>query len=279
MKKQVQNFHHPLSMRTTGRRIFNIFQKMFYGGLILLAIPVCVKAQQIDSSKIPKPYKNIIRYNISNALIFGVDGSVVFGYERVLSRHRSFSVNVGKASLPKLVEVATDSFTLEKESSRKGFNVSADYRFYLGKQNKFDAPHGVYFGPYYSYNQFDNTRHWLRKNSSGISNEITSESMFSIHTVGLEMGYQFLLWKRVALDFVMIGPGLGFYKYEATFAGDLASLDPAKKEQLLEALKQILEQKTPGLNYIFSEKKINLDGTLKTSTLGYRCLIHVGFAF
>jgi len=36
--------------------------------------------------------------------------------------------------------------------------------------------------------------------------------------------------------------GLGFYKYTATFD---TNLDPAKREQLLQALQQLLEQKVP----------------------------------
>ena len=74
----------------------------------------------------------------------------------------------------------------------------------------------------------------------------------------------------------MIGPGLGFYKYKAKFDG---TIDPAKKEQVLDGLKQLLTQKYPGMNFVFSDKEFDADGVLKTNAIGYRYIVHVGFAF
>src|SRR3954471_16621462 len=105
-----------------------------------------------DSSTIT--YKNVVRYNLSGALLFGFSKYIVLGYERVLSPKSSISVNFGTAALPKIISLVTDSFQTKKEGKRKGFNVSIDYRFYLSKETKFAAPHGVYIGPYYSYNHF-----------------------------------------------------------------------------------------------------------------------------
>ncbi len=219
-------------------------------------------------------YKNVIRYNLSSALIFGLDKYVVFGYERVVSPHQSFSVNVGTASLPKLVSISTDSFSTQKDQKRNGYNVSADYRFYLSKENSHPIPHGVYIGPYYSYNHFNRETQWTHTGTT--NRNILTTSNFNIHTVGFEVGYQFILWKRLALDFVMAGPGIGFYKYKATFDGNLNVDD---KNQLLDGLKQLLTQKFPGMNFVFSEKEFDSNGTITTSTIGYRYIIHIGFLF
>src|SRR6185436_5977087 len=117
---------------------------------LLLFFPAgnfCIAQGVNDSSKIEHHYKNIIRYNLSGALLFGADSYIILGYERVISPHQSFSINIGRASLPKLVSISTDSFNSQK-SKRSGFNFSADYRFYLAKENKFETPHGFYIGPY-----------------------------------------------------------------------------------------------------------------------------------
>jgi hypothetical protein len=108
------------------------------------------------------------------------------------------------------------------------------------------------------------------------STHFNSTTDFSIHTVGFELGYQFILWKRVALDFVLAGPGLGFYKYQATFD---TNLDPAKQEQLFEALSDMLTDKFPGMNYVFSGEEFNANGVMRTNTIGYRYIVHIGFAF
>ena len=240
---------------------------------LVAAIPAYSQVTQTDSSG--KMYKNVVRYNLSGALLFGVDKYIVLGYERVLSPRRSISINFGTAALPKLASIVTDSFQTEKSGDRKGYNFSVDYRFYLGKENKFNAPHGFYIGPYYSYNHFDNKQDWLHVNSGG-STQISTESKFNINTVGFEAGYQVIIGKHFAIDMIMVGPGLGFYKYQATFTSNLTE---AQKEQLREVLKQALTQKFPGMNYVFSDQTIDADGVMKRSSVGYRYIIHIGYNF
>ncbi|SEP42330.1 DUF3575 domain-containing protein [Niastella yeongjuensis] len=243
-----------------------------YGLLIILFTANCSLAQQADTAR---SHKNIIRYNLSGALLFGVDHYIVLGYERVLSPKRSISVNFGKASLPKLVNINTDSFQVQNDKKRSGVNISIDYRFYLARENKFKAPHGLYIGPYYSYNRFTNEVDWSAKNNSSTTN-ISTSTKFNIHTVGFELGYQFIFWNRLALDLILVGPGLGFYNYKATIE---SNIDPAKREQIQEGLKQLLTQKFPGMNYVFSDEEINADGVMRTNTIGYRYIVQIGFNF
>jgi hypothetical protein len=241
----------------------------------LLQAGFCIAQQAVDSSQKTPQRKNIIRYNLSGGLLFGFGKYIVLGYERVLSPRQSISINGGRASFPKLVSIVTDSFDVEKDANRSGANVSIDYRFYLAKENKYLAPRGVYIGPYYSYNHLTSETRWDYKNS-GNSRFVDVNSTFNIHTVGFELGYQFILWKRLALDMVLVGPGFGFYNYKATFDHNL---DADSQEQLLDALEQLLTQKFPGMNYVFSDKHIDSNGTLKTNTIGYRYIVHIGFNF
>jgi hypothetical protein len=238
--------------------------------LILLGTSACV-AQEQD---VPK-YKNIIRYNLSGAILFGADKYVVFGYERVVGPRQSFSVNVGRASFPKLVSVSTDTFELQKDLKNGGMNVSADYRFYLKKENKYTAPHGLYIGPYYSFSHFDRKNQWLYNNSTG-SSSIKTQVDLTIHTIGFEVGYQFIFWKRIALDLLMIGPGIGFYNYEASLGGDLSD---SHKEELNAALEELVTQKIPGLSYVFTGESLKGSGSVKSTSFGYRYIIHIGFRF
>ena len=242
---------------------------------LLLLFYVNVSLSQINDSAKMHPYKNIVRYNLSGALIFGADRFVIFGYERVLKRNQSMSFNVGSVSFPRLASISTDSFELKKDFKNTGTNFSVDYRFYLGKENKYPAPHGVYIGPYYSYNNFKRDNEWDFKNSSA-SNYVTSNGNFNIHTVGFELGYQFIFWKRLALDMVLVGPGVGFYNYKVKLDGNLTA---EAKDQLYQALEQLLTQKFPGMNYVFADKEISGTGSMKTTSIGYRYLIHIGFNF
>jgi hypothetical protein len=243
--------------------------------LMLLPAGLCMAQQVTDTSQTSHQRKNVIRYNLSGALLFGVDKYIVLGYERVIAPNRSISLNVGRASLPKLVNINTDSFQVNRDQERKGFNISVDYRFYLAKENKYKAPRGVYIGPYYSYNHFTSETRWDNINS-GDTSFVNTNTSFNIHTVGFEVGYQFILWKRLALDFIMIGPGLGFYNYEAKFDGNVTA---ATKEQLFKGLEQLVTQKFPGMNYVFSDEEIDANGVMRTNTIGYRYIIHIGYNF
>lgn len=240
---------------------------------ILVALHFTAVAQ--DSSGIrPKAYKNVIRYDLSGGLLFGVSKYVVFGYERVVGPHQSFSINVGPASLPKFVAIVTDSFSLSKDTKRSGFNISVDYRFYLAKENRYAPPHGLYVGPYVSYNQFNRGNEWNFDSSS--QSAITTNMDLKILTIGGEIGYQFVVWKRLAIDLVMIGPGVSYYNLQATIDNTLSL---ANKEQIQSALKQLLTQRFPGMNYAFADKQFDAHGSIRTWNAGYRYIIHLGFVF
>ncbi|TMI86253.1 MAG: DUF3575 domain-containing protein [Bacteroidetes bacterium] len=242
--------------------------------LFLLTSSFCIAQVDTSSKSIPR-YKNVIRYNLSSALIFGIDKYVVFGYERVIRKNQSISVNVGGVALPKLVSIKTDSFSLQKDTKNNSVNFSVDYRFYLGKENKYPAPRGVYIGPYYAYNKFTRDNQWL-KSSGTTSTYVNTHSVLNINTIGFEFGYQFILWKRLALDLVLVGPGYAIYNYKVTSEN---SLTAQQKDQLYDALQQLLEQKFPGMNYVMSDEQFNSNGVLRTNSIGYRYMIHIGFAF
>lgn len=223
-----------------------------------------------------RPYKNVIRYDLSGALLFGIDKYLVFGYERVLGPHQSISLNIGPASLPKLISIATDSFALSSDKKRSGFNISLDYRFYLAKENRYDPPHGLYIGPYISYNHFHRENDWSYTHGSSSQQVISTSTDFHIYTIGGEIGYQFVVWKRLAIDLIMIGPGFSRYNLHADIRNTLS--DDAK-QQVQSALKQIITQKFPGMNYVFSDKQFDANGRIRTWDVGYRYIIHIGFVF
>ena len=231
---------------------------------------------QETEKKPEKQRKNIIRYDLSGSLLFGINRYYVFGYERVIGRHQSFSFNFGGAGLPKLVSFNTDSFNLKKDLKNNGFNFSIDYRFYLANENKYDAPHGLYVGPYFSMNHFHRDNTWSYQKAGAAEQLITTETSFTIYTLGAELGYQFILWKRVALDLVMIGPGISNYDLTSKINNDLTD---AQKQQLQKGITQLITQKFPGMNYVLSDKQLDANGDLKTWNFGYRYIIHIGFLF
>ena len=58
--------------------------------LLVLVANICRAQVQGDSINQMRHYKNVIRYNLSGAVIFGFDKYIVFGYERVIKKIKLF---------------------------------------------------------------------------------------------------------------------------------------------------------------------------------------------
>ncbi len=217
-------------------------------------------------------YKNVIKYNISNPLIFGL-GSVIFGYERVINPRQTLSIYLGRAVLPSFSIVTSDTFSLSGNKVKGGFHFASEYRFYLAKENKFKAPHGVYIGPYYSYNHFTNSNNWNIK-SNAFNGSVSTDLTLNVHTVGFEIGYQFMLGKRFTLDMILGGPGFAFYNLNANLNGNLSVTD---RQELYKRLNDKLGEKIPGYSIINIDKNFQAKGNSSTASLNYRYMINIGF--
>jgi len=244
---------------------------LFASTLLLVQQPVT--GQKKDSSSVP--LKNTIHFNLTNPLIFG-GKALVLGYQRVLNSRRTFSFNIGTTDFPSLGLINTDSITLDAVNDKVGFHVSADYRFYLAKENKYPAPRGIYMGPYYSYNYFKNENVWFLKNTGGGTSQVSTLVKLNIHTVGFELGYQFVFWDRLSLDMILLGPGIATYKLQAGLGTNLADAD---KQKLLDALNEALADRFPGYTVIIDDTEFKRTGTSNSTNLGYRYFVQVGYRF
>jgi hypothetical protein len=234
--------------------------------------PGSVSAQEVKPEKI---LKNSIKVNLTNPMIFG-DQCYWVGYERTIGKHQSFSVNIGQFSLPKMFNINTDSIEEVTNSTHsKGFHISGDYRFYLASENKHNAPHGLYIGPYASYNSF--TRDYvLSANSQSFTGDLNADFSFRVMTVGFQVGYQFVFWKRVSLDMMLFGPGIASYKFKAELD---TNLDPEEESELFQKINDALSEKIPGYDLVIKPGAFETTGSRNTTSLGYRYAIVLGFRF
>jgi hypothetical protein len=224
-----------------------------------------------------KELKNTISYNVTNTLIFGGKAQVLC-YERVVGKTQTVAIEFGTFSFPG-VKILSGNLRENEEQSQKGYKLAFDYRFYPAKENKYNAPRGVYVGPYISYNYFNRTKSFdINTAETGVPVEVTvgTDFTFQTFTGGLQLGYQFVFWRRLAIDLVLIGPGITKYKVEATLD---TSLDPDEESELFEALNEKLEEKIPGYSYIVNPVDFKKTGSTNTTSIGFRYLIHIGFRF
>jgi hypothetical protein len=225
-------------------------------------------------AKEKKVRKNSILINLSNPMLVSSQFQTI-GFERVLPNNQSFTVNVGRFSIPKFGGDLADSLGLNTDYKDKGFHFSTDYRFYLKKENKYAAPRGVYLAPFYTYNNLKRENSWMLENDGRID-EVYTNLTLNIHTIGAELGYQFVFWDRIALDLILMGPGFGFYSVKAELG---TNLDPEKESEFFDKLNQILADKIPGYDKVIEPGEFSKDGTYNTEGIGFRYLIRVGYRF
>jgi hypothetical protein len=242
--------------------------------LIFLAIFVQFGAFGQEREKTKKELKNTIWINIFNPIIDA--RYVVFGYERVLKNNQTFTFNIGRFALPRfdLIDLDED-LGLTNEYKDWGINTSVDYRFYLGKLNKYSAPRGVYLAPYYSFNHFNRENKWILDTES-FDGEVITDFTLNIHTLGGQLGYQFIFWRRLAVDLVLIGPGIGYYGMKVKLG---TSLEPDDESLLFQTLNDALKEKFPGYDLVIEPGEFEKKGSASITTLGFRYMIHIGFRF
>ena len=247
------------------RQIITLFAFLFLNGSEAFA----------QSEPTSRERKNTVRINVSNPLIFG-SRSMIFGYERLLKKNQSFSVNFGTQGLRNFSEgLQTDSIRLLDNSGSRGFHISGDYRFYLAKENKYPAPRGVYIGPYYSFNKFERVNTW-RMNTNSFTGDVSTDLGLNVHTIGFELGYQFIFAKKFSLDLVLLGPGVGFYNFKA---GISTTLSLAQQEEFYKRINDFLAERIPGYNLVVDGVDFAKTGSFRTAGPGYRYMINLGFRF
>ena len=257
----------------------NTIMKKAASVLLILSVCLVPAFQQTviaqDTIKPKREFKNTVHFNVTNPVIFG-GRSLVFGYERILNKRRSFTINIGQAAFPSLNIINSDSIKANTLRDQKGFHLSGDYRFYLAKENKYNAPRGVYIGPYFSYNYFEKDHLWDLKTTAGGTVSVESNTNFTISTLGVELGYQFVFWDRLSVDMILAGPGIAGYKLEAALGTNLSEAD---RQKFFEKLNEALADKFPGYNVAVDEGEFKKKGSTNTTTFGFRYLIQVGFRF
>lgn len=206
-------------------------------------------------------------------MLFGEKYNVI-GYERVFKNNQSISFSAGRFSLPRFA-INTDSLSLKRDYTEKGYTFVADYRFYLKNENKYSAPRGVYLGPYYSFNYLQRINSWSL-NTADMTGNLETNLRLNANLVGAQMGYQFVIKNRLSIDLIFFGPGVWFYSVKTKINTPLTAEDEA---MVFEKLNELLAAKFPGHEITINPGEKQRSGSFRTSSAGFRYLIHLGFRF
>lgn len=217
--------------------------------------------------------RNTVKVDLLSNVLFR--NAMVLSYERVTKPHQTMAITAGYEEFPRLLNLGTGIRTA-KEGDKSGLKFGAEYRFYLKKENKHAAPHGVYLGPYVSYLKFNNAKTLQITNSNGEVKQAAYSSAINLFNVGIQAGYQFVIRDRWTIDLVFIGPAVSRYAARFRLNGDF-SVD--EKHEYQNRIVQQLVDRFPLLDDLLKNAEVNSRGRLDTWSFGYRYQVLVGYRF
>ncbi len=217
--------------------------------------------------------RNTVKYHLISQALYSE--SFVMSYERVVKPNQSFAIMAGYIQFP--LSIKPGIINVSSEGSKNGLMLGGEYRFYLKKENKFAAPHGVFIGPYINFYDFSNERILTITPSDGSTpTEAELKTDINVVNIGFQMGYQFVINNRWTIDMVFIGPSLSQYRLKIRLDGEFDSVDTELIEN--ELLLGLLD-KFPLLKDFLDDQEIDIHGNNIKWAPGFRYQLNLGYRF
>ena len=260
--------HFSKQLKQTYMKKFLLF--VFISGFVFWA-----KAQ--DQSSNGNEPRNVVKF-LPFTLPFN---SLSFEYERMINAKNSLILDLGfpdKKSIMGKFGIATNS---DLKSAEIGSSlVRGAYRHYTGKQN---FPKGFYIEPYLKYQHFTGDARVEGVDDFGVTYAGTSEIKLHTLNMGCQLGIQFLIAKRVSLDFYFLGFEGGLLN------GKITTVPPTNTgfdQEILTILRDQIQQVVDGAPSMIKNKitvsQTNTSVDVKVSNAPYpwfRSGLSIGFAF
>jgi hypothetical protein len=231
---------------------------------------------QVPEIEKPEPYhRNVIKFNPTPMLIWSNIGNITFSYERLIRKDMSLCFQAGYLLLPKIVSDTVAGLITVSDGDKHGVNLAFDYRYYPMARNRRPAPDGLYLGGYLSYYgfRFSNNLDIL---GSDMDQSGTLTGRLNVFNLGVNVGYQFIFWKRFSLDLLMFGPSVSYYHGKLGLEGNL---DPGEIEEIDEELVNAVIEQFPWISVLFTQQKLEFTGSKARIAGGLRFSIQLGFHF
>ncbi|MFI5133019.1 MAG: hypothetical protein ACHQEB_01720 [Chitinophagales bacterium] len=223
-------------------------KKIFYT-LLLIGTPVLLQAQR----------KAVFKWAPSGLLV----GNICVLGEYSLSKHSSLTAKIG---IP-----ANRTYSPTYDDNKASFTIKATsflagYRMYMSHK----PLRGFYFEPYFKY-----VHHMGEGTGNGTLNSqpvvLNFTSAYNGSGIGIQTGVQFLIGKRVALDFYFFGPEIN--SAEVNFKTvEVTNTIPWNSSQASEA-QQNAQDFLDKIPVIGKKVKLTVDQTDRTVIADYKGLL------
>jgi hypothetical protein len=187
-------------------------------------------------------------------------GKVTFGGEFNYKHKKSVTLLIG---LPFDKTRSVDFDNKSNNLTTRATSVMAGWRYYLGKKDM----SGFYIEPYAKYLKAE-AQGFLEDDLNGQPAKFDSRFSYKGFGAGLQLGVQFLIAKKVSLDFFLVGPEANTIKL-STSATDVYDNIPwtlADGQEAEKNIKDVLED----IPVIGKKTEVTVNTATKTVTASYK---------
>jgi hypothetical protein len=230
-------------------------------------------AKDKDSTRLER--KNVIKFLPSNLLF----QSLSFEFERMINAKNSFTLGVGLPQQKSLMDKYNIDASSDLTAAELGtMHIRAAYRHYAGQSK---LPRGFYIEPYLKYQKITGNAS-IEGTTDGQNPQSYSGKLdVNLNTMnfGFQLGAQFLIAKRVSLDFYFLGLEAGL------MSGSVSAESPNFADAT--NLKDDIDKAVADLPSFIKDKispaeQTGNKVTVKASSVPYpwlRCGLSIGIAF
>jgi hypothetical protein len=177
----------------------------------LLASP---KATSDKSSAI----KQVVKLNLFQLPLLNFALQYECAFHKNMSGALGFSYLLPRDVPSQLVDPNSTSFQIPRFH---GWSLTPEFRFYPGKKEEHQAPHGFYMAPYFRYAKYTvNAGYQNVLDSSGVKRSYDLNASYKGHSIGLMLGSQWIIGDHFSIDWFILGVGGGRAKFDIEAVSD-----------------------------------------------------------
>ena len=214
-------------------------------------------------------YKNEVSFDALQV----INGVYQFGYERYIWNNITATLSLGYKGKEGIVKFSGLNGEKIKTGNvfYTGYQIVPEVRYYL-KSTANQTMAGFYFGAYLKYSDYESDLNGTYINSDNVSYDLKFNFKVDVTSVGFMIGYKLPVSKHFNIDFIIAGPGSGFYNFKITNDKDLP-------DEFYDDLNKELEDYSI-LDLINSDFKFSqVNNNSNFTAFSFRYGISVGYTF
>ena len=234
-------------------------------------------SQDVDLEKYLKrrkgvTYPNIIKIN-TLAIAFN---NISLLYERSIVPRLSAGIGAGYkygGPIPKVLTVDNSTINLNTDEIR-GYSITPEMRYYLRTCDP-NKQEGFYAGLYFKYTYYETAVNFDYYRLDNPVEFIHADMAMREYGVGIQLGYQLMLWERFSIDFLFVAPRVSNYTLAYRF-------DQMPSQEFFDDLSEYINEVVDRFGGDYKvEIKQEGEGKARTSFpfVGARMGLSLGFAF